>query len=169
VLVLKRAYRVGKVALQRMTVLPVKRIGSVRGHVLRHAVEQVSDGVSSPYARPIRRPYIVGTTPQQQLERLREQVLQGLADGLVGVGHYPATEAEVAAGIFLRPTGGLNNTIETDLFGNDELAHTLLQVRPRESSRTGNAYNHCDQSASFPNGWSNETLRNRQLGCPDDA
>lgn len=32
------------------------------------------------YARPIRRPYIVGTTPQQRLERVREQVLHGLAD-----------------------------------------------------------------------------------------
>ena len=46
VLVFKRAYRVGKVALQRMTVLPVKRIGSVRGHVLTHAVEHVSDAVA---------------------------------------------------------------------------------------------------------------------------
>ena len=32
------------------------------------------------YARPIRRPYIVVTTPQQRLERVREQVLHGLAD-----------------------------------------------------------------------------------------
>ncbi|HEX9199072.1 MAG TPA: hypothetical protein VF865_05900 [Acidobacteriaceae bacterium] len=64
-----------------------------------------------PFARPIRREYLVGTTPQQQLERLREQVLQRLADKLVGVGDYPATEAEVAAGIFFRSTGGLNNAI----------------------------------------------------------
>src|SRR5262245_45296721 len=79
-----------------MTVLPIKPIGSVRHHVLRHAVEQVSDGVAGPYARPIRREYLVGTAPQQQFERLRKQVLQSLADDLVGVGHYPATEAEVA-------------------------------------------------------------------------
>src|SRR5437773_12058188 len=112
VLVFERAYRVRKVALQRMTVLPVKRIGSVRSDVLGHAVEPVSDGVAAgivPFARPIRREYVIGTTPQQQLERLGEQVLQGLADELVGVG--PAAEAEVAAGIFLRSTGGLNNAI----------------------------------------------------------
>src|SRR5215510_6119596 len=46
VLAFERAYRVGEVALQRMTVLPTKRVGSVRDHVLRHAVEQVSDGVA---------------------------------------------------------------------------------------------------------------------------
>ena len=46
VLAFKRAYRVGKVALQRVTVLPVKRIVSVRGNVLRHAVEQVGDAVA---------------------------------------------------------------------------------------------------------------------------
>src|SRR5262245_42841865 len=125
-------------------------------------------GESAP-TRPIRREDVVGTTPQQQLERLRQQVLQGLADDLVVVGHDPATESEIAAAIFFGATGALNDAIETGLFGNDELAHTLLQVRPRESSRTGNAYDHCDRSASCPNGWSNETLRNRQLGCPDDA
>ena len=64
VLVFRRAYRVGKVALQRVTVLPVQRIGSVRGHVLRRAVERVSDGVASPETRPIRREYVVGTTPE---------------------------------------------------------------------------------------------------------
>src|SRR6266516_1166601 len=140
VLVFERAYRVCKVALERMAVLPGKRIGSVRSDVLGHAVEPISDEVAAgirPFTRPIRREYLVGTTPQQQLERLRVQVLQGLAD---------------------------------DLFGNDELAHRLLQIRPWESSRTGNDCNHCDQSASFPNGSSNETLRNRQgearvLGC----
>src|SRR5207249_2537352 len=107
VLVFERAYRIGKLALQRTAVLPVKRIGSVRSDVLAHAVEPVSDGVAArirPFARPIRREYVVGTTPQQQLEWLRQQVLQGLADALVGVGHHPATEAEVAAGIFFRPT-----------------------------------------------------------------
>src|SRR5947207_3529537 len=134
VLVFERAYRVSEVALERMAVLPVKRIGSVRSDVLGHAVEPVSDGVAAaglhPFARPIRREYLVGTTPQQQLERLGEEVLQGLADELVGVGHYPATEAEVAAGIFVRATGGLNNAIETDLFGNGKLAHTLLPPRP---------------------------------------
>lgn len=36
--------------------------------------------VAGLYAWPIRRPYIVGTTPQQQLERVQEQVLHGLAD-----------------------------------------------------------------------------------------
>ncbi len=110
----ERAYRVCKVALERMAVLPGKRIGSVRSDVLGHAVEPISDEVAAgirPFTRPIRREYLVGTTPQQQLERLREQVLQGLADELVGVGDYPATEAEVAAGIFFRPTGGLNNAI----------------------------------------------------------
>src|SRR5919198_1075583 len=76
------------------------------------------------------------TTPQQQLERLRQQVLQGLADDVVGVGHDPAAEAEVAAGILFRRTGGLNNAIETDLFGNDERAHTLLQVRPRRGRQS---------------------------------
>src|SRR5207244_6801341 len=90
--------------------------------MLGHAVEPVSDGVAAgirPFARPIRREYLVGTTPQQQLERLREQVLQGLADELVGVGDYPATEAEVAAGIFFRATGRLNDAIKADLFGNE--------------------------------------------------
>jgi len=137
--VFERAYRVCKVALERMAVLPGKRIGSVRSDVLGHAVEPISDEVAAgirPLARQIRREYLVGTTPQQQLERLREQVLQGLADERVGVGDYPATEAEVAAGIFFRSTGGLNNAIETDLFGDDELAHSLLQSRPCESSRT---------------------------------
>src|SRR4029453_1968065 len=56
VLALERAYRVGEVALQRMTVLPVKRIGSVCSHMLRHAVEHVSDGVAGLDARPVRRP-----------------------------------------------------------------------------------------------------------------
>src|SRR5439155_17165582 len=116
-----------------MAVVPGKRIGSVRSDVLGHAVEPISDEVAAgtrPLAWPIRREYLVGTTPQQQLERLREQVLHGLADELVGIGHYPATEVEVAAGVFLRATGGLNDAIETDLFGNDELAHTLLPPRP---------------------------------------
>src|SRR5437762_6390166 len=135
VLVFERAYRVCKVALERMAVLPGKRIGSVRSDVLGHAVEPVSDGVAAgigPFARPIRPEYLVGTTPQQQLERLREQVLQGLANELVGVGDYPATEAEVAAGIFFRATGGLNNAIQTDLFGNDKLAHGVLHIRACE-------------------------------------
>jgi hypothetical protein len=79
--------------------------------VLRHVVEQVSDGVAGPHVRPERRPNVVGTTPKQQLERLRVQVLHGLADGLVVVGHCPATEAEVAAGIFFSATRGLNNAI----------------------------------------------------------
>src|SRR5262245_6126390 len=137
--VLERAYRVGKVALQRMTVLPGKRIGSVRGHVLGHAVEQVSDGVAriGPDARPKRREYVVGATPQQQLERLREQVLLGLADGLVVVGRCPSTEPESVSGIFLRRTRGLNNAIQTDESGNDELAHSLHRFRPHESSRKG--------------------------------
>src|ERR1044072_7191462 len=39
VLTFKRAYSVGKISLQRMTVLPAKRIGPVRGNVLRHAVQ----------------------------------------------------------------------------------------------------------------------------------
>src|SRR5262245_52949922 len=88
--------------------------------------------MTGPYARPIGRPYVVCATPQHQLERLRQQILQGFAAGLVGVGHYPATEVESAAGIFFRPAGGLKNAIQTDLFGNNELAHDLLQVRPRE-------------------------------------
>src|SRR5262245_52323839 len=123
-----------------MTVLPVERIGSMRGDVLAHPVERTSDGVVGrigPDAWPIRRPYVVGTTPQQQLERLREQIQHGSADGLVVVGHLPATEAEFAARIFFRPTGGLNDAIQTDEFGNEELAHSLLQVRPRESSPQG--------------------------------
>src|SRR5205823_14822501 len=99
-----------------------------------HAVEPVSDGVAAgtrPLARPIRREYLVSTTAQQQLERLREQVLQGLANELVGVGNYPATEAEVAAGIFFRATGGLNDAIQADLFGNDELEIGRASCRER--------------------------------------
>src|SRR5262245_13601313 len=133
---LERTYGVGKVALQRMTVVPGKRIGSVRGHVLQHAVEQISDGVArlGPYTRPKRREDLVGATPQQQLERLREQVPLGLADGLVVVGRCPSTEAESAIGIFLRRTRGLNNAIQTYERSNDELAHGLLRFRPQESS-----------------------------------
>ena len=75
VLLLKRAYRVGKVALQRMTLLPVKRIGSMRGHMLGHAVEQVRDAAAARLDRyvAIRRPYFIGATTQQQLERLRNR------------------------------------------------------------------------------------------------
>src|SRR5207245_3080781 len=110
--VFERAYRVCKVALERMAVLPVKRIGSMCSDMLGHAVEPVSDGVAAgirPFARPIRREYLVGTTPQQQLERLREQVLQGLPDELVGVGDYPATDAQVAPGILFPANGTLND------------------------------------------------------------
>ena len=70
---------------------------------------------------------VVCTTPQQQRERLREQIQHGAADGLVLVGHLPATKAELAARIFIGPTGGLNDAIQTDEFGNDELAYGLLQ------------------------------------------
>ncbi len=46
VLVFELAYRLGKVAPQRTTVLPVERIGSMCGHVLGYAVKQVSDGAA---------------------------------------------------------------------------------------------------------------------------
>src|SRR6266702_1221385 len=125
-----------------MTVLPVKGTGSMRGHVLRYAVEQVRDGAAvriGRYARPIRREYVVGATPQQQLERLREQILQVLAGGFVGIGNHPATKAEFAAGIFSRPARRLNYAIQTDESGNNELAHDVLQVdEPDRSVDTTN-------------------------------
>jgi hypothetical protein len=97
VLVLERAYRIGDVSLQRMTVLPIQGLGAVRGYMLGYTVEQVSNDMMvrvGPDARSIPRKYVVGATPQQQFERLREQVLYRLAGGFVGVGHYPATKAE---------------------------------------------------------------------------
>lgn len=142
VLTLKGAYRVGKAAFQRTTVLPVERVGSMRGDVLRYAVEPVGDGAArriGRHARPVRREYVISEAPQQQVERLREQLLQIPADGVVGIGNDPATEAEFTAGIFLGPTRGLNDPIQTDESGNNERAHPVLPFdEPDRSVNTTN-------------------------------
>src|SRR5262245_21972362 len=56
---------------------------------------------------------------------MRVQILHEFADCLVSEWRLPATEAEVAAGIFCRRTGTLNDAIQADVFDDDELAHEL--------------------------------------------
>lgn len=72
VLLFERTYCVDEVARQYLTVVPLKRVGSMGGHMLGHSVEQVGDVVVCPgvYARPVGREDVVGATPQQQLEWL---------------------------------------------------------------------------------------------------
>jgi len=112
----------------------------VRGDMLGHAIEQVGQG-------PVRRlgpdlwpepgEDIVGASPQQQFERLAEQGLHGLAEGLVGQGRDPATKGEAAAGVFFRPARGLHDAVEGDEGGDDELAHGVNLLGCVLDSRTG--------------------------------
>ncbi|SAK61803.1 hypothetical protein AWB82_03059 [Caballeronia glebae] len=118
--------------MARMTVAPVERAGAMRGHVLRYAIEHIGDGAAlriGGNVRPVRREYVVGATPEQQLERLREQTLHVLADGFVGIGNDPAAETEVAACVFGRAAGSLNHAIDADENRNDELAHECSPSR----------------------------------------
>ena len=62
-----------------------------------------------------------------------------LPDGFIAIRNDPAAEAELAAGIFRRSAGGLNDTVQADEDGNDELAHEALQVDgPARSADTTN-------------------------------
>jgi hypothetical protein len=75
---------------------------------------------------PVRRPNIIGFTPQQQVERLTHLPSDGCSKNRVGIGRYPPAIREAAAGIFVRPAWGLYDTIQGDMFKHNYFSHDLV-------------------------------------------
>ena len=85
VLAFERAHCIGKIARERVAVLPVQRIGRCVATCLRTLLNGPAIGwlVNRPQCAANTPPICRRSGAQQQLERLREQILHGSADGLV--------------------------------------------------------------------------------------
>src|SRR5699024_5924879 len=112
--------------------LPVQADACVAGgHILRHPVEQPADlavrtgGVEGPVAGED----VVGAPTEEQGVQGGHPVLHALAHRLAGYAGLPATEPEVAAGVFVRSARGLCDAVEGGEQVDDDLSgHGVLPV-----------------------------------------
>src|SRR6202041_480088 len=75
--------------------------------------------------RPKAAENIVGSTAKQQIEVVGVSRHDGCSPFGTAMWRRPSAVREATTGIFLRPTGRLNHTVQRDMFENLDLSHAV--------------------------------------------
>src|SRR5919108_440268 len=131
--------------VQRDGTPPCQLHVGARRHVFRSTVEPLRDRIviAALGKRPMRGENFVRLAPEQELEWLAKQSVDGLAELLVDVRRYPAAPLEAARRILLRSAWRLHDAVQRHECSCDDFSHDLFSFAGEPRRREGWASTHC--------------------------
>jgi hypothetical protein len=110
-----------------VAVLPVEPLLAPSHHILRGAVEPLAQrfGFAADIG-PVSREDLVGAPSQQEVEGRSEQLIDSLADDRVKKLRQPTAQLETAGLVLFWTARGLQNAVERNENGSNDLTHDVL-------------------------------------------